>query len=315
MHKLRHFYYQNKEKIWKIILLTTFILVIIYILNAIAGSDNSQPAIAENNKAEEYFNSTTNIYISNQSAISNSSITQSETNRINTIIGKFLEYCNNGEIEQAYNMISEDCKENSYKTIQDFKEDYLEEKFQGNKSYSIKKWEETTYQVEIKTDILATGTYSNEASLVEYITIVNQDGENKLNIYNYIGKENINKENVNKNIKITAIEKDIYMDYEIYRFKIENDSNKTIKLDSMEKTGTIYLEDKNNNKYKATMHELIEDELLIDTKRTFEIEVKFINQYMSNREIERVVFEDVILDYNKYIKEGIKVSVEIVVNI
>lgn len=311
MHNLRHFYYQNKSKIWKIILLTILMLGLIYILNEIVGSGSSQPTIAEDNNAKQYFNNTTNVFISNKEAISGSTITKNETKKIDTTIGNFLDYCNSGKIEQAYKMLSDSCKEKDYKTIQDFQETYIKRKFQGSQSYSIKKWEENTYQVELKTDILSTGTLSNESSIVEYITIVNQNGENKLNINNYIGNEKLNKKAINKNIEILAIEKDIYMDYETYKFKIKNNSNKTIKLDSLNSTGTVYLKDSNNNKYKSAIHEVIEEEMIIDTKRTIELEIKFINPYMSSKDIKKIIFEDVILDYNKYIKENIKDAIKI----
>jgi hypothetical protein len=90
------------------------------------------------------------------------------------------------------------------------------------------------------------------------------------------------------------------MDYEVYDFKIENLSNKTIKIDSLEKTGTMYIEGKNGNKYNAHSHEIFEDELELKTKCKIDLSVKYASPYSSQTSIEKIVFENVILNYMEY---------------
>lgn len=300
MHKLRHFYYQNKSKIWKTILFVVFILGIIYLINSLLeGSESSEPSISLNNNT--YYNNITNAYISNSSAISGEEISSQEASKIDTIIGTFLQYCKNGDADKAYEMLTLNCKEERYDTVEKFKENYLKEKFSNNKTFKIKNWANDTYEIIITEDILSTGDINNK-EIIEYITIENENGKNKLNINNYVGKKEINKEQTQNNIKITVKSKQIYMDYEVYTFEIENNTNKTIKIDSLEETGTIYLEDMDGKTYKAYMHELVEEELIINTKRSFEISIKFANTYPPRSDINRIVFENLIIDYDDYSK-------------
>lgn len=44
-------------------------------------------------------------------------------------ISKFIDYCNTGKIEEAYNMLSSECKEEKYNTIEDFEKEYINKKF------------------------------------------------------------------------------------------------------------------------------------------------------------------------------------------
>ena len=299
MHNLRHFYYQNKEKIWKVVLIIAFLLGIIYFLNNLVSKDNNTNNAVETNKTEGYSNEQTQTYISDKSAISGETVTESEVKKINNTISKFLQYCKNGNAEEAYNMLSEDCKENEFSTLEKFKERYLQSKFTQNDVYEIESWIDDTYKISISEDLLITGN-ANSSKKIEYITIVEENNEEKLNINGYIGKKEINKEITKNNVKITATSKRTYMDYEIYDFKIENLSNKTIKLDSLEKTGTMYLEDTAGNRYNAYAHELLEDEIEINSKRRLNISIKYANTYSYKTTISKITFKNIILDYIKY---------------
>lgn len=310
MHNLRRFYYNNKQKIWKTILIIALVLALIYLLNSFAIQRSNSKIASTSSNDTYHYDEKNDTYISGTSAVYGESITKTEAEKINNTISKFIEYCKKQNFEEAYNMLTKDCKQDRYNSLEKFTEEYAKPKFKSYQTYEIKKWENTTYQVEISEDILATGNTNNGAKQVEYITITKQNNENKLNINGYIGKRNINKEKENKDLKIKVLTKQIYMDYEIYNFEIKNLSNKTIKLDSLEKTGTIYLQDKRGNKYKAYMQELLEEQMIIRTKQTMNISIKFANTYDANRNITDIVFENVILDYSKYEKSENKHNFE-----
>lgn len=302
MHNIRHFYYQNKEKIWKVVLLIAFLLGIIYFLNsrAISESNNTSGTIQKPNQ-EIYQDEQNKTYISDKSAISGGTIYESEVEKINNTISKFLQHCKNGNAEQAYSMLSADCKESEYSTLEEFQEKYLKSNFDKESIYEIENWINNTYKITISEDMLATGNVNGQKK-IEYITIVKEDSQEKLNINSYIGKKNINKSKEQEGIKITAISKKAYMDYEIYNFKIENLTNKTIKIDSFESTNTMYLKDTNGNKYNAQAHEILEDDLEIRGNREININIKYTNVYSRRTEIDEIVFENIILDYVKYQK-------------
>lgn len=298
MHNLRRFYYQNKEKIWKVILIIAFILGLIYFMNYRLTKKYSNNTEAERAKEDLQFNiEGTNINITDKEAISGESITQEEVKKINDIISVFLQYCKDGKSEEAYNMLSEDCKETRYTSIEKFIDQYIKVKFSKDKMYTVQKWQYNTYKIDILEDILATGNLNNKEAIVEYITIENQNNEKKLNINSYIKKSKINKEKTEKQLKVKVVEKNVYMDYEEYNLEIENLSEKAIRLGETEKKDTIYLKDRDGNKYNARIHEILEEELIISPKHKINISIKFSNVYSGKREIESMTFENVVLDF------------------
>ena len=300
MHNLRHFYYQNKEKIWKVVLIIAFILGLIYFLDSRAIEKNNKNLETSNNNEEIYSNEEDKTYISEKSPMSGGTVTEQEAERINSTITKFLKYCKEESYEQAYNMLSADCKQNHYNTLEQFQTKYIKSKFNKDDVYEIEKWIGNTYKISISKDLLATGDVNNNPKKVEYITIVKENSEEKLNINGYVGSREINKSQTQNNVKITVISKKTYMDYETYELKIENFSNKTIKVDSLEGTETIYLEDASGNHYNAYMHEIFEDDLEIRSKHKNTINIKFANSYSARTSIRKVVFENILLDYVKY---------------
>lgn len=300
MHNLRHFYYQNKEKIWKVVLIIAFLFGILYFLNKNAVKDSNENLYASNSSNTNYSDEQNKTYISDKSAISGKTVTQQDVEKINNTISKFLQYCKNDNVEQAYNMLSNNCKENGYNTLEKFKEKYLKSRFDKNSIYEIEKWINSTYKVSISKDLLATGNAKDNNKITEYITIVTENSEQKLNINSYIGEQELNKETSENSIRITAVSKKIYMDYEIYDFKIENLSNKTIKIDTLQKIGTMYLEDSYGNKYNAYAHEILEQDLEINSKQKLDISIKYANTYSGSRTIKKIVFGNIILDYVKY---------------
>jgi len=294
------FYYRNKDKIWKVVLIIAFILGIIYLLDSTALE-----RINENNKNSEiesdeiYENTDTQIYIEKESAISGSTVTKTEVNKINQTISKFLQYCKTGNTQEAYDMLSTDCKESHYKTIEEFENRYMKKKYSNNNVFEIQKWISNTYKISILTDMLSTGEV-NSHEKIEYITIVTEDNVEKLNVNEYVGTWNINKQTIQNDIEVTVLKKQMYKDYEIYDFKIKNLSDKTIMIDSLQKIGTMYLEDTNKIKYNAYAHELFEPTLEIKPKEEKNISIKYANPYTTRVIIKQIVFENIISDYIMY---------------
>ena len=301
MHNLRHFYYQNKGKIWKVVLIIALLFGLIQFLNYRASKGTTSGTVATNTTNNDYYSDNQNkTYISDQSAISGQSVTEQDAKKINATITKFLQYCKNEQYQEAYDMISDDCKEKVYKTLDEFTNKYAKNKITKNYVYEIEKWIRNTYRISISEDMLATGNTGNDRKREEYITIVNENSQNKLNINGYIGTKNIEKEATKNNVKITVISKESYIDYEIYNFKVENFSNGTIKLDTMAKADTIYLKDSNGHKYSSCSYELLEEELIVSKKSNLEIAIKFSNVYSTNENIDKIVFSNLILDYDQY---------------
>lgn len=297
MYNLIRFYNQNRRKIIEIILIIVFIILIIQLLNYFSKKENNNN---ENNNIIIKSNYDQEV-ISDKSAISGSKISGNKLNEDTDVIKSFYEYCNQGNIESAYNLLTDECKEEMFSNIDDFKEIYYNYLFNGEKkSYTIENWIGDTYVVRITGDILSTGKLDNTETRQDYVTIANN---NKLNINSYIGRRQPDKKTqVTNDINITVKQVDTYMDYEIYSLYIENDSSNAILLDTSDDTKSVYLLDENKKKSYFYNNEINQSKLLVQSKFKINLKVKFSNSYSSSRKIKSIIFSKCILNYDEYKK-------------
>lgn len=300
MNNFRRYFNQNREKIVRITVIILFGLAVLYFFNSIAADNNGYIDQGATNIQKENSspnnintNSALNIGSSSTSSSSNTSYT-TETDTIT----KFIQYCNEANTSAAYNMLSNECKENIYPTLENFIKNYYNNNFESNKIYNIQRWTGSIYKIDLKENMLQTGKLTSE-SKQDYMTVVYQNGEYKLNINNYIGKTNLNVEQTVENLNIKILHKDTYMDYETYTFEIKNNTNTEIYLDNLEKTSTIYLVDENEVKHVAHTHKIAKEELHIYGYSNKTIQITFSNRYISGRENSRIVFGNVIIGEEK----------------
>ncbi|MCI8273936.1 MAG: hypothetical protein HFJ55_07685 [Clostridia bacterium] len=315
MHKLRRFYYNNKTKIWAAILFITFLIIILQVINYVVGLSN-------NKKAEELLNNNTTVNSNTNSGTntttnttqkenSNTSVTSEKSGvtgvivqkeqleRASNLIDSFITFCNEQKLEEAYNLLSDECKEENYKTIDKFINLYYKENFSSNVKTTavIENWVSNIYLVDMSEDMLSTGKVST-AKKRDYMTIVQQNGEYKLNIHSFIDREEINKEWNANNITFKVVSKNIYMDYEEYVVQVNNMSGNSILLDTMKSTKTIYLEDANKAKFYCYTNEIIKDFLNISNGSSSQLKLRFMRKYSSSRKDVSLIFSDIILNYN-----------------
>lgn len=298
MYRLIRYYNQNRKKIWTIIAIVVFAIIIIHILDDIAKEQKS-PNIEGYNTTEQ--TSVQSNY--NYSIMSDKQISSSKSAINNKLIEQFIQYCNNGEVENAYNLLTNECKERLYPTLQDFINIYHSQVFKTTKTYSIQSWyseDVNTYKIRILNDMLSTGTYDNSEIIEDYYTIIESEQGSKLNINGYIGRIEINKFKKYANIAIALLSKDVYMDYEIYKIKIQNGSDKNIMIDSKERTTTSYLTGENGTMFSAYMFELANQDLIIEKESDSVIEIKFNKMYNPEVQVRSITFSDIVMDYQQY---------------
>lgn len=291
MHKWRVFYRDNKLKVWKILGITIFVLAIIYLLNYLLANEKEKQ-IVDYSKDEQIYTSTESITdgvtLSKESAESNIEI-----------IDEFINYCNSGEIENAYNMLSNDCKEEMFNSLESFREDYYNEIFTEKKSYDVDIWSTSdgvTYKVKIINDIMSTGEVVEKKYIDDYYTIVTEDKQKKLNIDSFINKSEINKEASIDGLKFSAISKKIFMDYEKFEIQIENQLESNVIIDTKENTDTVYLEDKNGVNYGWYGHEIDNKDLHLESGERKTLNITFNKMYNNSRKDNAIYFTNIIIE-------------------
>lgn len=297
MKKLIRYWNQNRIKVIITIFIIVFILVLILVINNIISQvqDNTisnTSGIVDTAKPSE-------------SVISGDSVPDEVTETNMDVIRNFVEYCNNKEYENAYNLLTEDCKNELFPSLQTFIDNYYNQIFDKNITYSLELWyyssEVYTYRITYKeNNLLETGIVNSGSNNEDYITVVKGDNGDKLNISNFIGKEQINKEVENNGVKITIRERIRFKNYERYLIEVENNSNNTILLSGGTDSNDICLIDTNEAEYDCMLNEISLTDLELESNSRRTINISFYKAYNSYRTVESMMFKNIILDKQSY---------------
>ena len=276
---IRRWYYDNKIKIWTTIFIVIGIIFFVQIANSyyINKSKNDvqvgkQEENAKKKKLEEINNNITGSLTQDRSPISGVSMDKAQLKSDCSLIDEFINDCNSNKTQEAYELLTDECKELFYPTIDDFKNIYYQNLYSTKKTYKLENWIGNTYKVIFMEDALTTGKIgSNEMIKQDYFTIV----DNRLNINSYIGRKKIDKISKSNEIYFNVIYKDIFMDYEIYNLDIKNLSEKIVFLDDETNTKSIAIQDTNEVKNYLYSGELNYDNLKLAPGQTINLRLKF----------------------------------------
>ena len=299
MHNLKRFYDQNRKGIWMAIIIIASIFILLQLLNYFARRNNEKELSNSVNIEEININEKTNTNVnlkSSTSAITGESVSSKNLNTATETIEKFINFCNEKKLDEAYNMLTEECKNEMYTSVNIFEQAYYNNVFNGEeKSCNIENWTGDIYKVNIVGDMLATGKSNNGYTKQDYITVKKEENNYKLNINNYIGYKKIDKTTEKDGIEINIISKNTYMDNEQYTIKVTNNSQNNISLDGLSNVKSLYLQDSKGAKYSAYVQELTEPTLKVQAGQTKEVTIKFYSNYVSNKNIEYIIFSDMII--------------------
>ena len=291
------FYNQNRRYIWRVATIILAIFILIQLLNYLTIKKNEKIISEMDTKKTE--NNTSNYstdskYTSNKSVVNNRNVNKNKMESTQEVLDKFFSNCNNQKLQEAYDLLTDECKELVYPSLDSFKTNYYNNMFGGKiKNYSFENWYDNTYYITINEDILSTGKFnSDEDKLNDYVTIVGD----KLNINTYVGREKIDKEVTRNDIQMIVNTKDTFMNYEIYNITVKNNSSNTICITTADDSDDVYIQDENNVKYGVYNHEIIASKMIIPTGSSRNLSFKFYSSYISTKKISRLVFKNLILD-------------------
>lgn len=303
MNRFIRWYNQNRKSIWATIAIIVIIIGVIQLINYFYKVRNEEEL---SNLGNQIQNTTINYNYNNvriddnRSGLTGEVISENQETEIG-VIDDFINYCNENNLQSAYDLLTDECKEEMYPTLEDFQESYYNQVFNNvKKNVSVENWIKNIYKVNFNEDFLSTGRYSKENTIQDYITVVAVNNQYKLNINGYIGREEIAKSKEDNNITIEVETTDIYMDYQFYKIKVTNHSENTILLDDGVNINAMYIEDENGNQYSAYTHELNEGQLIVSPRETKELEIRYYSKYASEKKIDKVVFSRMILNNETY---------------
>jgi len=304
MNKFIRYYNQNRRELFIIIIIILFGILLLQFINLKVAQKRNEELNENNSNSSKNSSSMYGDNIETYQVVTGEKNDVTATDDIEYII-KFIEYCNDGNISQAYQMISNECKEILFPSLEYFKQSYYQNNFDTQKSYNITNWSSSTYIIEYKEDMLKTGQV-NMNNKQDFITV--QDN-GLLNINNFIEKKNVNSNSTLNNITVDIISKYTFVSYEIYTIKVNNNNEFDIYLDELNRTDGIYLVDENDIKYVSYSHELTGEQLKVNPHSSIEINIKFTNSYIVNRNYQKIIFSNIRLD--NAIKEKMQISINL----
>ncbi|MBR0350933.1 MAG: hypothetical protein IJH76_03855, partial [Clostridia bacterium] len=190
MNRLIRFYNQNRLQFWINVLMIAGIILLIHIINGFIVEDNARKASQVNNTVKESKEERLINQKASNPIIDGNNLSKEQREINKNIIDNFFQYCKNGEDEQAYNLLTENCKELFFNTLQDFRVNYINKIISSNMKYDYELWNSSrynVYRIKIYEDMLSTGKVSNSYK-EDYFTIVNEKSQTKLNINSFISR-------------------------------------------------------------------------------------------------------------------------------
>ena len=289
-NKFFRFVNQNRNIIILVIVICAFIVLLIKTLNGFFSNPQVKYEDNQNNISND-------VQKTKNSVISNSTLNNKTAQDTYDVLKKFVQLCNENNIEEAYNLLSDECKQNVYPNLEGFTQNYVNIVFKNKKNLEAKNWIEyedyVTYLVTYTGDIISTGDVNSE-KFQDYITIDCES--NKLNINKYIRRKQINKTTEKNNIKFTMNYVDIYKDYEIYNVDVENKNNKEIVLDNLTSVSGTYIETSEDTKINCSNYEAGRNNFTYGPGISKNMKLKFIKQYNTDIEDKKIIFSTAILN-------------------
>lgn len=161
--KIKIFWVEHSDPILFYTILIVAVIAIVQILNQLA-IQNSKKDINENNAQNEKV-----VYKKDEKDVE--------------LIKKFVNYCKEEKIEQAYGLLSEKCKKELYPTIEDFTNKYYNKIFKQKRNIEIK-YENTNdlYSITFVEDILEAGKIENRDNIKDHYKIEQEVIDKKIYI-------------------------------------------------------------------------------------------------------------------------------------
>ena len=312
MNKIIRMWNQNRKKTIIIALGVVFIFAIIQVLNQVAKEEIQKKANNNNVSSVQNYQK-----LPTTSSRTGEVVSEEKTKTNVNIIENFVQACNNADTKKAYDLLTDECKNTLFPTEQEFIDNYYNLIFKTKKTIDIENYKNSsktnTYMVTFYEDSISTGNVSSSQNYGDYIT-VDKDTQ-KLNINSLITAKEINKSTEKNGIRITILKQELYKDYEIYEIKAENNTDKTVLLDTMSSSKKIYIMDNSNIKNTVAINEIADSLLQITSYGAKTISMKFYKNYNSGSRTKKVIFTDIVEDNDKYEQENttdrLKIEVEI----
>ena len=223
---------------------------------------------------------------------------KSTKENIESKINEYMNYCKNKNYDEAYNLLTEDCKECKFDNKEEEFKEYIDSIFNGDKIYSIQDYSNKDnvyiYQVTISEDIMATGKNNDKSDEYydEKIVITKDGSDYKLAVAGFINKEIMANVSEDEYMKINVEEKITYYDKIIYTLKVKNKTSYDIVLERDKEEDCIGIS-LNGTIREQDIDQYNNTEKYVRAGQTRIIELTFSKYFDENKTPESITFNKV----------------------
>lgn len=257
-------------------------------------------AMIENNENDEKYQT----HKPREAVVKGLDVSKEQYTKDSNIVNKFLDFCNAGKIEEAYNLISDECKRLNYPTIEDFNRKYYSYVFDERRDYNLQAWistsDYTVYRVKYTNDMMSTGKYNKSDIYEDYITLNKKSDGEEISVGKLITVETCEFKTDIDGLEVMEVKRYICVSSEEYEIKIKNNYDTTVLLDNLEKFQSIYLD--SGAKFGAELNNKFVGELKINPGEIKTVKLKFLKSYSAGPKSESIKFSNFIKDYYLYIQ-------------
>ena len=211
------------RKYGRIILIAFFVWLIIFLINKYLKENPPKQAMS-------------NTYTPDAPVIDDTdSISKSTAQKINDTIKTYFDYCNNKDYENAFNMLTDDCKRYVYSNNIDNFQSYIDNIFTSKKVYSAQNYSNVDkvyiYTLTISDDLEASGSTGSSVTsgmidnYQEKIAVRKVNDDYKISNDNFIETDNLGIVKSDDYMDLTVVSKDVSYSMEQYNLNIKNKTN------------------------------------------------------------------------------------------
>lgn len=295
--KLIHFVRKNK----KILAIIFLIWLVVFLINQMLKRYEA-PEVPET------------TYTPHKSIMNSSSSTPNAmSEKIEKMIEEYIEYCNDGNYQKAYSMLSEDCKKYSFDDDIIVFSRHVLTKMPTKKKYSIQSYSNIDglyiYQIKYTDNLLATGLTGQEYSYTEEKITFEQmkDGTILMSAGNFIRQADIKSVTENEYLKVDLLNKVEYYSMETYTVKLTNRSDYIIVIADKMETNEIMLN--LPEEYRARIK--IDKDVVLQPKESKEVKWSF-TKFSDDGEKSQGIVLNAIRVMEKY--SGVDVEDDVIIS-
>ena len=278
--KIRKFF----KKYGKLIIIIIFALILVIIINRLLISNNAPDA-------------PTTTYTPHTTVLDSSEdVPEEVADSFEVFIENYVKYCNNRDYVSAYNLISEDCKENFFGNSYNNFVNYVSEKFDGTKSYAIQSYstanDKYIYSVKLYDNFLATGLTNQSYRYVEEKMAISydEDGNIVFSVGNYMESQELQYQASNDYLVARVTKSVEKYSFIVYNLELTNRSNYTVVVQDGNTDDTeLYINI--GDETRGCVEE--ETDIVLDPGETKNVAISFSKFYDSDSDVDGLVLNAV----------------------